>query len=618
MPEFTNPLLVDPSGHRNATDLLLDRLRSAPDHVAFEVRDVGAAAWRPLTTRGFAAQVRALAKGFIAVGLEPGESLALMAPTRYEWALADLAAWFAGAVVVPIYETSAQPQVTAILADAGVRLAVGGSTGHADLLTAGFAQAGRDTLGVWTMDARPGGDLADLVARGSGVGDDELEERRRHAGLDDVATIVYTSGTTAAPKGALITHRNFVGLILNVAAAYTEVVRSDGNTIIFLPLAHVLARGLQLICLANGMRIAHLSDPREVVPALGELRPTFLVVVPRVLQKIQARAAASAAQKHLGPVWASAQRTAVEWGRLAERRDADPAAPAPWGLRLRHAAFDRLFYARLRALMGGRLDYLLSGAAALDAELSLFFRGLGVPVIEGYGLTETTAPLTGNMPGAIRAGTVGIPQPGTTVRISTEGEVLARGIGVFTGYRHAADDVDAFTADGFFRTGDLGELDAWGRLTLRGRLKDVIVTSGGKTVTPAVWEGTVENDPLVAHAVMVGEGKPYLGGLVLLDPESVAAWAEREGFADLAGLHLPPDGGTVRVDDSRLLEAVGRAVHAANAQVARSEQVRRFALLLADLSEAGGIVTPTMKLKRAAFTARVRNIVDDLYADARS
>ena len=294
--------------------------------------------------------------------------------------------------------------------------------------------------------------------------------------------------------------------------------------------------------------------------------------------------------------------------RGGEGANADPAAPAPWGLRLRHAAFDRLFYARLRALMGGRLDYLLSGAAALDAELSLFFRGLGVPVIEGYGLTETTAPLTGNMPGAIRAGTVGIPQPGTTVRISTEGEVLARGIG----------GVDAFTADGFFRTGDLGELDAWGRLTLRGRLKDVIVTSGGKTVTPAVWEGTVENDPLVAHAVMVGEGKPYLGGLVLLDPESVAAWAEREGFADLAGLHLPPDGGTVRVDDSRLLEAVGRAVHAANAQVARSEQVRRFALLLADLSEAGGIVTPTMKLKRAAFTARVRTIVDDLYADARS
>jgi long-chain acyl-CoA synthetase len=335
VPEITTPLLVDPSGHRNATDLLLDRVRVAPDHVAFDVRDDPAGRWRPLTTSDFAEQVRALAKGFIAAGIEPGESLALMAPTRFEWALADLAAWFAGAVVVPIYETSAQPQVTAILADADVRLAVGGSAAHADLLTRGFAQAGLGTLGVWTMDARPGADLADLVARGSGVGDDVLEERRRHAGLDDVATIVYTSGTTAAPKGALITHRNFVGLILNVAAAYTEVVRSDGNTIIFLPLAHVLARGLQLICLANGMRIAHLSDPREVVPALAQLRPTFLVVVPRVLQKIQARAAAAATQKHLGPVWASAQRTAVDWARLAESGGVTQGARAPWGLRLR-------------------------------------------------------------------------------------------------------------------------------------------------------------------------------------------------------------------------------------------------------------------------------------------
>lgn len=617
MREFTTPLLVDPSGHRNATDLLLDRVRVAPDHVAFDVRDV-AGGWRPLTTRDFVDQVRALARGFIAAGVGPGESVAIMAPTRFEWALTDLAAWFAGAVVVPVYETSAQPQVTAILADADVRLAVGGSAHHAALLERGFAEAGREALGVWTMDAGPGADLADLVARGSAVGDDVLESRRRHAGLDDVATIVYTSGTTAAPRGALITHRNMVGLILNVAAAYTEVVRPDGNTIIFLPLAHVLARGLQLICLANGMRIAHLADPREVVPALGEVRPTFLVVVPRVLQKIQARAAAAAAQKHLGPLWASAQRTAVAWERLAEGRGAAPDPRPSWGLRARHAVYDRLFYARLRALMGGRLDYLLCGAAALDPELALFFGGLGVPVIEGYGLTETTAPLTGSRPGAIRAGSVGTPQPGTTVRLSADGEVLALGIGVFRGYRNPADDAEAFTADGFFRTGDLGELDAHGNLTLRGRLKDVIVTSGGKTVAPAVWEGTVESDPLVAHAVMVGEGKPYLGGLVLLDPESVVAWAAREGFDDLAGLHLPADGGAVRVDDSRLLDAVGRAVHAANGQVARSEQVRRFALLLADLSEAGGIVTPTMKLKRAAFTARVRHVVDELYADAGS
>ena len=620
MREFTTPLLADAAGHRNATDLLMQRVRSSPDHRAFEVRAAGAAItdpWRQVTTRQFVDEVRALAKGFIAAGLQAGESLAIMSPTRYEWALVDMAAWFAGAVVVPVYETSAAPQVAAIVADARVRLGVAGTAGHAVLLEQAFAETGVPGLGLWTMDEHPGADLSDLVRRGAAVSNNDVEERRLLAGLDSVATIVYTSGTTAAPKGALITHGNFVGQVLNVAAAYTGVVRESGNTIIFLPMAHVLARGLQLTCLANGMRIAHLSDPRDVVPALGVLKPTFLVVVPRVLQKIQASAAAAATKKHLGPVWAAAQATAVAWGRFAEARDADPAATAPLGLRVRHALFDRLFYARLRTLMGGRLDYLLSGAAALDAELALFFRGLGLPVIEGYGLTETTAPLTGNMPGSIKAGSVGVPMPGTTVRLSDRGEVLARGVGVFAGYQRAADNTDAF-ADGFFRTGDLGELDELGRLTLKGRIKDVIVTAGGKTVSPAIWEGYVEGDPLVAHAVMGGEGKPFLGGLVLLDPESVAAWAEREGISDLAGLRIPEDGGAVQIDDVRLLTAIGKAVTAANAKIAGSEQVRRFVLLLTDLSEANGILTPTMKLKRGIFTARVRHIVENLYADSRS
>ncbi len=300
----------------------------------------------------------------------------------------------------------------------------------------------------------------------------------------------------------------------------------------------MLARGLQLICLARGMRIAHLSDPRDVVPSLAVLRPTFLVVVPRVLQKIQAAAGVAAAAKKLGAVWASARATAIEWGRTEEARDAGGAARPGVGLRLRRALFDRLFYARLRGLMGGRIEYLLCGAATLDADLSLFFRGQGVPVIEGYGLTETTAPLTGNLPGAIASGTVGVPLPGTELRISEEGEVLARGAGVFVGYRAAAADAEAFV-DGWFRTGDLGTLDEAGRLTLRGRLKDVIVTSGGKTVSPADWEAGMEADPLVAHAVMVGEGKPYLGGLVLLDPESVQAWPRGRATPGCPGSACP-------------------------------------------------------------------------------
>lgn len=619
MKEFASPLLIDPASRRNATDLLVHRVKAAPDHIAFEVRTEGASVgepWRQTSTFQFETEVRALARGFIAAGIEPGDAIAIMSPTRYEWALADMAAWYAGGIVVPIYETSAQSQVTAILVDAEVRLAVAGTAEHAVLLTDGFVQAGIRNIGVWTMDPTSGADLAELVARGADVAYEIVEQRRLSASPDSVATIVYTSGTTAAPKGAPITHRNFIEKVLSVASAYTEVVHEDGNTIIFLPLAHVLARGLQLICLASGMRIAHLANPREVVPALGVLRPTFLVVVPRVLQKIQAAAAAAAAEKKLGAVWSSARRTAVQWGRHLEDADATPGAKAPLGLRLRHAVFDRLFYGRLRALMGGRIDYLLSGAAALEAELSLFFRGIGVPVIEGYGLTETTAPLTGNLPGAIRSGSVGVPLPGTTLRISDEGEVLAKGVGVIDGYRDASNNADAFV-DGFFRTGDLGTLDDTGRLTLNGRLKDVIVTSGGKTIAPAMWESQVEADPLVAHAIMVGEGKPYLGGLVLLDSESVQEWAAREGI-DLADLRLPQAGGTVPVGDSRLVAAICTAVSAANAQLARSEQVHKFVLLLADLSEAGGIVTPTMKLKRAAFTLRVRDIIEGLYLDGKN
>ncbi len=619
MREISSPPLADLTGVRNTTDLLAARVASHPDAVAFDVRDAGAPVtgpWRAVSAAQFEAQVRALAKGMVAAGLTPGDAVAVMAPTRYEWALVDMAVWYAGGVVVPVYETSAQVQVSAVAADAGVRMAVGGDAGHVALLTTALADVGRSGP-VWSMDPAPGRDLAELVALGADVPDAVVDERRTHADLDDVATIVYTSGTTSAPRGALITHRNLVGQVRSVAAAYTEVVREGGSTVIFLPLAHVLARGLQLVCLAGGMRIAHLGDPRDVVPALAVLKPTFLVVVPRVLQKVHAAAGAAAADKHLGRVWASAQRTAVAWGRHAEAADAGEAGRPSVALRLRHGLYERLFYGRLRERLGGRVDYLLSGAAALDADLSLFFRGIGVPVIEGYGLTETTAPLTGHLPGAIRSGSVGVPMPGTTVRIADDGEVLARGIGVFRGYRNPEADAEAFV-DGFFRTGDLGSLDDRGHLTLHGRVKDVIVTSAGKTVSPADWERYVEREPMVAHAMVVGEGKPYLGGVVLLDPESVAAWAHRHGIADLGPLQLPSGVGAVEVQDSRLVAAIGAVVAAANARLSAPEQVRRFAVVLADLSEAGGAVTPTMKLKRAAITERVRDIVDRLYHGATS
>lgn len=625
MIESSTPPLADLDGYRNVTDLLVARAAAAPDHVAFEVDVPGSGApgsWRPITTRAFADEVRALAKGFIARGIRAGDPIAIMAPTRYEWAVADLASWFAGAVVVPVYETSSPTQVNAIIADAGVRLAIGGTAEHAALLGSALAQppvggTGDTTLGAWTMDAplsraseadaAISGTLFDLVSLGVDITDDELESRRTSATQDDPATIVYTSGTTGEPKGVVLTHRNFLGQVLNIAAAYREIVNEDGNTVIFLPLAHVLARGLQLICLASGMRIAHLSDPSTVVATLATLRPTFLVVVPRVLEKIQAAAAAKAADKRLGAVWERARSTAIAWGRRAERIDAGRRIARNRGLALRHRLFDALFYRRLRTVMGGRVGYMLSGGAALDSSLSLFFRGIGVPVIEGYGLTETTAPLTGNLPGRIASGSVGSPLPGLTVRISDEGEVLARGLGVFSGYRDPAHDEGAFV-DGFFRTGDLGRLDDQGRLILDGRLKDVIVTSNGKTIVPTRWERAVEADPLVSHAVMVGEGKPYLSALLVLDPEQTVEWAAAAGT--VIPMTAQPD---IRaVTDPALHAHLQRAVDAANALVARSEQVRRFSVVFADLDDRG-LITPTMKLRRSVVLDRAAVTVEDLY-----
>jgi len=500
-----------------------------------------------------------------------------------------------------VYETSSPVQVAGIVADAGVVLGVGGTEAQTRRLADAFAETGAGRLGAYAMDPADrvaGGirTLDDLRSRADDVTDADLERHRTAADLDAPATIVYTSGTTGEPKGAVLTHRNFLGQVLNIAAAYGEVVHEQGNTIIFLPLAHVLARGLQLICLANGMRIAHLSDPSTVVETLSVLRPTFLVVVPRVLERIQAAAAQKADAAHLGRVWRAAVATAVSGGRAAEQRT-DGRAPAS----VRQRLFETLFFRRLRAVMGGRVDYILSGGARLDPEVSLFFRGIGVPVIEGYGLTETTAPLTGNLPGDIRAGTVGRPLPGSTVRIGDDGEILAKGIGVFRGYRDPAHDADAFV-DGFFRTGDLGRFDAEGRLIIDGRVKDVIVTSTGKTVVPAPWEFAVEADPLVSHAVMVGEGRSYLTALIVLDPDEAA----RQGDAPAAGqLREIPDEG--------LRARIQRSIDAANALVSRSEQVRRFTVIAADLADTT-IITPTLKIKRRVLLERGSDVVAALYS----
>ncbi len=612
MRQMTVPQIMDRPDLVSTSCLLEDRQRIDPAHVAFGRHVNGRLV--DVTTTQFRNEVRALAKGLIAAGVRPGEAVVIMSPTRYEWAVADFAIWAAGAVVVPIHDTASSTQVAAILSDCDVRVALAGGPSHRDVL-----EQACPGLHVWSFDADSGRDLSDLVDRGvrGGVIDEDVDRRSALARPDDLASIVFTSGATGGQKGVRITHGNFVRLVVQVGAAYNEVVNDRASTIVLLPLAHVLAQGLQLVSVHAGMKVVHLSDPSGAVAAMAEVRPTFMVVVPHLLEKIRAAAHTKARERGLGRALAAADRTAVSWGRHLERVQDDAGLSAPWGLRMRHMIADRLFFRRMRGVLGGRVEYLLSGASRLDPDLGNFYRGIGVPVLEGYGLTETTAPVTGIRPGRLRAGSVGTPIPGSTVRISDEGEVLVRGVGVSPGYLHTENDQDSHI-DGFFRTGDQGTLDEDGFLFIRGRRKNILVTSNGKNIAPEPWEQAVGTDPLIAHAVMVGEDKPYAAALVVLDTDEAIAWAQRKGHAasarcvaDARESCAPP--GRHIVDDT-IVAHLQRTITAANAAVSRAEQVRRFRVLVMDLTgPEHTLLTPTLKLRRAEFLRAVAPHLDALY-----
>lgn len=555
------------------TDLLEERYQQAPDFPAFARPKNNE--WQTISTASFRAQARDVARGLIARGIKPADYVVIWAPTCYEWAVAELGVGYAGAVVIPLYDTASRAQAAEIISRCPPKLALVAGQKRADIL---------DDLGIAQIELSEE-TFATLAAEGASISDEEIEQRRTTPHLDDPATIVFTSGTTGGPKGALITHRNLLHQIRNTRAAYSEIVREGGSTIILLPLAHVLARGLQLACLGNGLTIAHIADPAAAVASLSELKPTFLVVVPRIMEKILEAIAAKAAEKHLGAVWRFAFNAGIARGRaiLGSR-------PQAWHQRLFFPVLDRLFFAKIRNKLGGRMEYMLSGAAPLDADICRFFIGIGLPVVEGYGLTETTAPITGNLPGKIKPGTVGLPVPGATVKID-HGEVLVAGAGVVPGYENEEDTERSFK-DGFFRTGDLGQLDEDGYLTLTGRCKDLIVTSGGKTIIPAAWEQAVEATPGIDHAIVVGDGKAHPAALIIIE-EAGHALREVRG-------------------EARALAT--RAITAANCLVSQAEEVRRFLVLAGDLSS---FLTPTQKIRRSRLLARLKPRIDDLYNSER-
>ncbi|GAA2578176.1 AMP-dependent synthetase/ligase [Actinomadura fulvescens] len=596
MREFSVPAMVEVPGSTNLTDAPFDRAARQPGQIV--LRRKNGSAWRAVTAGEFAAEVRGIAKGLVAAGVEPGDRVAIMSKTRYEWTVLDYAVWAAGAVAVPIYETSSAEQVRWIIGDSGAK-AVFAETG-AHLAT--IAEVRDELPGlahVWGIDA---GDLDAVVAGGKDVTDETAEERRRSRTGEDLATLVYTSGTTGRPKGCELTHANFVLTARNaVQGAISEVAVDGSSTLLFLPLAHVFARLIQVACIEGGIVLGH-SDIAGLLPDLASFQPTFLLAVPRVFEKVYNGAEQKAAADGKGKIFAAAADTAIAYSRAMQ----DGGGPG-LGLKLKHKVFDVLVYGKLRAAVGGKVQYAVSGGAALGERLGHFFRGVGITILEGYGLTETTAPATVNRPTAIKIGTVGRPIPGVTIRIAEDGEVLIQGVNILTGYWNNETASKEALEDGWFHTGDLGSLDSEGYLSITGRKKEILVTAAGKNVAPAPLEDRLRAHPLISQCLVVGDGRKFIGALITLDEEALAPWKDQHG---------KPAAMTVEDlrRDPEIIAEIDAAVAEANTSVSHAEAIKKYEILGVDFTEEAGHMTPSLKVKRNVVMRDFAAEIDAMYS----
>ena len=573
----------------NLTDDVLDRLSVDADAVAVSRRVDGE--WRDVTIGEFHREVTDLAKGLMASGVEPGDRVALLSKTRYEWTLADYAIWWAGAVTVPVYETSSPSQIAWILSDSGAVAAIVETAEHASRCDEARKTA-TELKHVWTIDeprdgAAGASSLDSVVEAGTDVADNALDGRRKALGPDSLATLIYTSGTTGRPKGCQLTHGNFRGEVAGALEALPELFERQGaSTLLFLPLAHVFARVIQVGAIRAGAKLGHTSDIKDLVNHLGDFQPTFILAVPRVFEKVFNSASSKAYADGRGKIFDRAVQTAISYSRAQ-----DSGKPGV-ALRTRHALFDRLVYGKLRDALGGHTEWAISGGAPLGERLAHFYRGIGVPVLEGYGLTETTAALCVNTPEHQRVGTVGRVFPGTEVDVASDGELRFRGPQVFPGYwKNPEATAETLDDDGWFASGDVGDVDDDGFIRITGRKKEILVTAGGKNVSPAVLEDRVRAHPYVSQCLVVGDGKPFVAALVTIDTE---AW-------------------TGSLDDPSLESAVQEAIDDANAQVSQAEAIKKFVILPDDWTEENGYLTPSFKVKRSAVLRDFHDTVEALF-----
>jgi len=610
--EYSNPALAQIPASANLARAVFRRAAEQPQAVMLRRPGPHGPAgpsgeWAGVTAGQFRDEVTALAKGLIAAGIEAGDRVGLMSHTRYEWTLIDYAIWTAGAIVVPVYETSSAEQAEWILSDSGARACFVETAAFEELIE-GFRDRVPALEHIWRIE--PGSEasldsLADVLGIGVVVADEVVSRRAAAAKATDLATVIYTSGTTGRPKGCELTHQNLLAAVRNAflgpLVAFTGT--DDAGTLLFLPLAHVFARIIEVGCIEAGVVLGHCGDLNALLPALAAFRPTFILAVPRVFEKVYNNAEQKAVSERKGAVFGKAARTAIAYSEALD----SPDGPG-FGLRTQHALFDRLVYAKLRAALGGRAGYAVSGGAALTERLCHFFRGVGVTVLQGYGLTETTAAATVNRPDRNKVGTVGQPLPGVGIKIAEGGEVLIKGGIVFPGYWHNDEAVkEIFTEDGWLRSGDLGALDDEGFLTITGRKKEIIVTAGGKNVAPAVLEDRLRSHALVSQAMVVGDGRPYIGALITLDPETLGPWKARHG--------KPAGATSVSLrEDADLLAEVQAAVDDANRAVSRAESIRRFRILDGDFTIAAGQLSAKLGIRRSVLAKDFAADIDTLYS----
>ncbi|MCX2933320.1 long-chain fatty acid--CoA ligase [Mycobacterium sp. CVI_P3] len=598
MREYSVPASFTIGEHDNVVSSVYSHERSDPSYVIAQRLIDGA--WTDVTCAQIAAQIRSAALGLIAEGVQAGDRVAILSGTRYEWVILDYAILSVGAVTVPIYETSSAEQVLWVLEDSGAVLVFTENEAHAQMVKELHDQlpALRTTLRIESSGPTALDELAEAAA-----GADPAELNRRLADLrsSDPATLIYTSGTTGRPKGVALTHSNLLSETLGAAACFPTLLRKHERLLVFLPLAHVLARALSMTAFANKVTLGYTSDIKNLVPMLGVFKPTIVVSVPRVFEKVYNTAELNASDSGKGRIFDLAAKTAIAYSEALDNGGPNLL------LKLGHAAFDRLVYGKLRAALGGDCHAAISGGAPLGKRLGHFYRGVGLSIYEGYGLTETSAAITVNRIGELKVGTVGKLVPGNSMKVASDGELLVSGGVVFGGYWHNEKATAEAIVDGWFHTGDLASVDAEGFLSITGRKKEIIVTAGGKNVAPAVLEDALRAHPLISQAMAVGDNQPFIGVLIAIDPEAFEVWKSHHGkpaTASVADLREDPD----------LIAEVELAVKDANRHVSHAESIRKFRVLPCDFTVQTGELTPTLKVKRNVVAQKFAEEIEAIYA----